>query len=143
MRIPDKCKDRAWFEHLHEQLEKIPGVSEVETSELSGGALLLHPDIPYNDLEMQLASLGLFELKRENLPIEAPMDAVMSRITNLDNVVSEVSQGGIDLPTLAFVGYMGLTLQQLAKGNLVGPAIPMLFGSIDLAYRFSSRNKTR
>ena len=139
LRIPDKTRDRKYFDQLEKQLQAIPGITRLEVNTLSGSLLLHHPERPFNEIKSELDRLGLFEMTGGDVPLEAPMDAVMTRLSNVDSVINEASSGGLDLATLAFVGSIGLTLQQIARGNLVGPAIPMFASTLDMAYRFSKR----
>ena len=40
--------------------------------------------------------------------------------------------GNVDLRTLAFLGLMGLTLHQVLRGQVLGPALPMLWNAFSL-----------
>jgi hypothetical protein len=45
------------------------------------------------------------------------------------------SEGRVDLRALAYIGLMGVTLLQLRRGNLLGPAIPFLWQAFSLLDR--------
>ena len=75
---------------------------------------------------------GLFELILEKPPMLTPMEAVSAKIGRADSTIREVSVGGLDLRTAAFIGDLLLALQQATRGNFSGPAIPMLLAALSL-----------
>jgi hypothetical protein len=132
LRIPDKCKDEAWFAAMQKMLDQLPGLTSVDTRPLSGSVLLMHPFVTFEDLIPELAALETFELTDEPIPAVTPMEAVMVKISRTDRLIGEASTGSIDLRTLAFLAAILLSLQQAARGNLSGPAIPMLFSALSM-----------
>lgn len=132
VRIPEKCLDSGYFASLQEQLESLPVVSDVETSAVSGSVLLLHPLHAFDEVRPELERLGLFELSTEKPPAITPMEAVSAKMARTDDAITEISSGGLDLRTLAFVAAILLALQQAIRGNWTGPAIPMILAALSL-----------
>jgi hypothetical protein len=132
LRLPEKCQDADYFDSLENALSSLPLFTDVEVSPLSGSVLLLHPFHSFDAVRPELERLGLFELIDEKPPAARPMQAVTARMVRTDSLISEISSGGLDLRTLAFVIAMVLTLQQAARGNFSGPAIPMFLAALGL-----------
>jgi hypothetical protein len=132
IRIPEECLNSDYFASLQEQLESLPVVSEVEVSAVSGSVLLLHPLHAFEEVRSELERLGLFELTTEKPPAMTPMEAVTAKIARTDDAINEISSGGVDLRTLAFVAAILLALQQAIRGNFSGPAIPMILAALSL-----------
>lgn len=132
LRIPEKCQDADYFTSLENELSSLTFFSEVEVSPVSGSVLLLHPFHASDVVKKELERLRFFELIDEKPPSESPMQAVTARMSRTDSLISEISSGGLDLRTLAFVIAMLLTLQQAARGNFAGPAIPMFLTALSL-----------
>lgn len=132
LRIPGKCKDPDYFQSLRESLSRIPGLDDVVASYVSGSVLLQHSCTSFDSLLPELVALDQFELTDEKIPPLPPMEAVMGKITRTDALIGEVSSGNLDLRTLIFAGALLMTLQQVARGNLVGPALPTLMAALSM-----------
>ncbi|MDX1344609.1 MAG: hypothetical protein R3179_01835 [Sedimenticolaceae bacterium] len=132
LRIPEKCQDADYFASLENQLTAVPLLTEVEVSPVSGSVLLLHPFHASDVVKMELERLGLFELVDAKPPAVSPMQAVTARMARTDSLINEVSAGGLDFRTLAFLVAMVITLQQAVRGNFAGPAIPMFLTALSL-----------
>jgi hypothetical protein len=132
LRLPEKCQDADYFTSLENELSSLPLFSEVEVSPVSGSVLLFHPFHAPDTVKMELENLGLFQLIDTKPPAVSPMEAVTARIARTDSLINEISAGGLDFRTLAFLIAMVLTLQQAARGNFAGPAIPMFLTALGL-----------
>ena len=132
LRLPEKCQDTDYFDSLENALSSLPLFTEVEVSPVSGSVLLLHPFHTFEGVRPELERLGLFELIDQKPPAVRPMQAVTARMARTSSLISEISSGGLDLRTLTFVIAMVLTLQQAARGNFSGPAIPMFLAALGL-----------
>ncbi len=132
LRVPEKCQDAEYFTALENELSSLPFFSGVEVSPVSGSVLLLHPFHPFEAVRPGLESLGLFELVDTKPPAVSPMQAVTARMARTDSLINEISAGGLDFRTLAFLVAMVITLQQATRGNFAGPAIPMFLTALSL-----------
>jgi hypothetical protein len=95
--------------------------------------LLLHPEQPFAELETQLKALELFEIVEAPASRESALMPVFSGIATVDEGLAEGTSGHFDLRTLAVIGLLGVAFHQLYRGNIVGPAIPMLMSAMELA----------
>jgi hypothetical protein len=60
------------------------------------------------------------------------IEPLRSSLSGIGNLVREGTAGSVDLRTLAFIGMMGLTLHQILRGQVLGPALPMLWNAFSL-----------
>ncbi len=133
LRIREKRQDPDYFQEICPQLESLAGISEVSFNDNTGSLLLRHPELPFTELGPRLSELGLFELVEGPEPKSTALNPVFSGFSWIDKTISDGSTGKVDLRSLAFLGLIGLSAQQIYRGNILGPAIPMLLSALDLA----------
>ncbi|MDX1697954.1 MAG: hypothetical protein R3308_06670 [Thiohalobacterales bacterium] len=139
LRVREKCKDPMYFEEARRRLTELPGIDEVRINCNNGTILLLHTDESLERLESRLRPLGLFDLNRGPEPVKPALAQLSSGIAMVDAAVQESSGGRVDLRTLAYIAMMGFTLHQIVRGNLLGPAIPMMGQALTLLDRINGR----
>ncbi len=137
LRITEKRQDPDYIQEVCGKLESLPGVAEVSFNETTGSLLLLHPELGFAELEPQLLELALFELVNGPEPKSPLLNPVWQGFSWFDQAISSGSAGNIDLRSLAFLGLLGLSAQQIYRGNIVGPAIPMLLGALNMAQQIN------
>lgn len=133
LRIREKRQEPEYFQEICPQLELLAGITEVSFNDITGSLLLRHPGLPFAELSPRLSKLALFEIVEGPEPKNTALNPVFSGFSWIDQVVSEGSTGKVDLRSLAFLGLIGLSAQQIYRGNIIGPAIPMLLSALDLA----------
>jgi hypothetical protein len=133
LRIKEKRQDPAYFDTLCSHIEALEGVSEVSANPNTGSLLILHPDLPFAQIEDQLTALRQFELISAPEPQQTALMPVFKGVGWLDEGLAEGTSGSFDLPTLGVIGLLGVAAYQLYRGNIIGPAIPMLMAALDLA----------
>lgn len=137
LRIREKRQDLDYFQAVCAQLESLAGVTETRFNGTTGSLLLLHPELLYVELEPQLKELALFELVDGPEPKSPALNPVFAGFSWIDQAISEGSAGNVDLRSLAFIGLIGVAAQQLYRGNIAGPAIPMLLSALSLAQQIN------
>lgn len=139
LRIREKCKDPMYFEELRRQLTSLPGVDEVRINCNTGTVLLLHTDQSLERLSDRLIPLGLFEIHTVPEPAKPALAQLSSGIAMVDAAIQDSSGGRVDLRALAYIAMMGFTLHQIVRGQLLGPAIPMMWQALSLLDRINDR----
>lgn len=100
----------------------------------TGSILLLHPSIPDAELETWLGENGVFELADEPpAPTGRALAPLISVVSKLNRAISERTSGRVDLRTILFVVAVVLAIRQLARGEVLGPAVPLLWIALQLA----------
>jgi hypothetical protein len=84
-----------------------------------------------------LRQLDWFALSEGREPVNSPLGSLSSRISMIDKAISGGSGGMVDLRTLAYVGLLGLTIRQAMRGQVLGPALPMMWQAIGLIKRLN------
>jgi len=140
-RLPEMRHEAEFFEQVKNQISKLNQVAAVEVSEVTGSIMISHPETNFENLEPQLAKLDLFEINLTPPPVTPAKDILSSSVSQLDQMISEGSSGGVDLNTLAFTAVLGIALFQMTRGNFIGPAIPMLLSGMDLLRKVSDNGQ--
>ena len=142
LRIEEKRKDPEFFEQVRNQLDSVSGIMEFKINSITGCIVISHPEQSWPELEEQLGELGLFEIahaQEPGIPETAESTAfgpLQYSLSRIDQTLSAGSAGKIDLRTLAYIGLMVFTIRQIMKGQVLGPALPMLWNALSLADRF-------
>ena len=135
LRIKARRNDYAYFEAVRRELDLLPGVDEVRINPATGTILLVHPEQPFAQLLSRLQRLELFEFKEGPEPHDSVLAPVSNAMAMVDKALFDGSEGRVDLRALAYIGLMGVTLLQLRRGNLLGPAIQFLWQAFSLLDR--------
>lgn len=133
LKITEKRQDPDYFTSLCSRIDALGGIDEVSANPTTGSVLLLHPELPYEQLEPQLAALALFEIVDSPAPEQSALMPVFDGLARLDEGLAGGTSGHFDLRTLAVIGLVGAAVHQLYRGNILGPAVPMLVSALDLA----------
>jgi len=142
MRLPEMRLENDFFDHCEQLISELEGVSQVEVSSITGSIMISHPETSFHRIESQLMPLELFELIPEPPPVTPAREMITSGVSHIDQFINERSSGGIDLGTIAFTAVLGTALHQMIRGNLTGPAIPMLISGLDLLRKVTPPDKT-
>jgi hypothetical protein len=132
VRIPSKKNDRDYFSRLTEYLSPLPGVQKVEANPLTGSILVLHnidlksvddlkPVADYSEMS------GLFKIIVPETSVRPLAHDVAASFAALNETVKAATSGTLDIPTLAFVGLVGVSIVQMSEGVVAVPAITALW----------------
>ena len=137
IRIPEMRQDQAYFDSVGHQLQQLSVITDVTTSATTGSILIQHTSTSMDELLAIIERIGLFELTAEAAPATPALEPLMSSMSGLNRAISEGTAGSIDLRTVAITAVAGIAIHQLFRGNLAGPAIPLLISTFNLAQGFS------
>ena len=142
IKIPDKTRDHAFFEQARERLSVLDGVEEVTVRPLASSILLLHPEIPFSEIEGKLEDLDLFELEEKpDTPEPAPVTPLLSSaLEDFERSVVSVSKEG---HALLFLLLLGLAFRQMLRGQIMTPALPLLLHALELAQKAATPETTK
>jgi hypothetical protein len=135
LRIREKCKDSQYFEELRRRLGSLSGVDEIRINSITGTILLLHSEQPYAQVADQLRQLRLFEITEGAESGTSALARLSSALATVDKAIAGSSGGSVDLRTLAYIGLMAFTVRQIIRGQVLGPALPMLWQALSLVGR--------
>ena len=129
LRIPAKRRDRAYFEQVKARLEQIHLISAVEVNPASASVLVRYAG-PLANLLVEAAGAGLHELAEisDDLPPVPPVtDTVIERLIDLDKQIIESSGASLNGRAMLLLGLVAAAGVQLYRGQLLGPAVPLLW----------------
>lgn len=132
IKIPDKTRDHAFFEQARERLSALDGIEEVTVRPLASSILLLHPEIPFSDIEGELGDLDLFEL--EEKPASSGPETLLF-IPALEDFERSVVNASKEGHALLFLLLLGLAFRQMLRGQVMTPALPLLLHALELAQK--------
>lgn len=138
LRIREKRQDHAYFEETCVCLEALPGIDQVLTNSNTGSIVILHELQDNDELQARIHKTGLFALTADTKPQAPAIEPLRSGLSDIGYLLREGSSGSVDLRTLAFLGMMGLTLHQIMRGQVLGPALPMLWNAFSLIGRVNN-----
>jgi hypothetical protein len=135
LRVPERRGDAAYFAAVLEQLAQVAGVEQVQANPVTGSVLVLHDELAYADLSARLDETGLFTLTQAPEPHAPGLAPVTSGFALVDRLLTEHSGGSADLRTLLFIVLLTLAIGQMLRGQVMAPAISLLWYALDLALR--------
>jgi hypothetical protein len=137
LRIRDKRQDQAYFEELCGRLEPLDCVEDVRVNCNTGSIILRHPNKSYAEVETELRQLKLFEIAEGPEPETPALRPLLSGISRIDQVIREESSGVANIRTVVIVVAVLLAIRQFRRGELLGPALPLLWNALALAGRLN------
>ncbi len=137
LRIRNKRQDQAYFAELLGQIQSLDCIEDVRVNSNTGSIILRHPERPYAEVETALQQLKLFDIAEGPEPETPALKPLISGISRIDQIIKEESSGIANLRTLVIVAAVLLAIRQFRRGNLLGPALPLLWNALELAWRFN------
>lgn len=137
LRIRDKRNDQAYFEELRGRIAESVDGADVRVNPITGSVLVSHGNMSVSELEGRLTETSMFELLDGPQPEAPALEHLFSGISRIDQAITESSGGGADLRTFMFIGIMAMAMQQMLRGNVMVPAMALLWNAMDLAGRKS------
>lgn len=127
IKIESRRGDVAYFREVEQPLSACPGITRLETNPVTGSLLILHA----GDLESIggfAEERGLFRLATLYPPTIVPLKYwVSENLKELDRGLKVLSSEALDLTSLIFLALVGLAIYQVLEGNLMAPAVTLLW----------------
>ncbi|MCB1755107.1 MAG: hypothetical protein KDJ38_06275 [Gammaproteobacteria bacterium] len=135
LRVPEIQQNGDYAAGLAEQLDKLPESCRCRINTLTGSVLVEHPDLNGEGLLEELRSLDLFRLHSGMPRSEPAIDQLMDGFARVDRALSDRTSGSVDLRTLAFTILLGIMFRQMVRGQLLGPAVPLLLSALSFLHQ--------
>ena len=136
LRVPEQRGDPFYFEEAGEKLATLDSLSQYNTNTTTGCIVLHFPDSDWASVEEQLNSMELFELTDTPVTDTPAMQPLLTGIARRDRTVASGSAGRVDLRTIMFLALTVLAIRQAMKGDILGPALPLILSAWSLAEKF-------
>ena len=131
LRLPARRGDTAFFAAMVEKLSSVPGVVTVATNPYLG-SLLVHHQCTLAELTRHSREFGLFEIDTRPPTPVALSQTMADQHRQTTDVVERILGPEVDMRSLAALGLAVLALAQLASGQVVPPAITLLWYTFSL-----------
>lgn len=130
LRVPDKRADTAWFSETADKLEKVDWINQVDTGPASA-SLVLHCDTAH-DLDERLSSTSVFEFQSRAPVVPPATEQIKAGLSRIDRALRKAGGGDNNLRSLLFLLMVILASVQMARGQIMVPAISLLWYAMEL-----------
>ena len=133
IRVPHKKRDHPFFQTVAAQLNGIDGVKASTTPET--GSILVHYQGDFAQLLISAAEAGLGELidlEMGGEPLEPLVDRLLNQGGAIERKLLSSTGGQVDVKTFAMLGLMLAAGVQLFRGQIFGPAVPLLWYTAEI-----------
>lgn len=127
LRVPAKRGDAHYFSRVREALIGLPGTGVVTVAPRTGGVLLEDTTLAPDALEALGLERGLFRLTLR--PAATTAAAPLEVADWLEDWVTGSPRAKLVLAS----GLVGLALMQVARGQVLGPAVNLLWSAYELS----------
>lgn len=135
IRIPAKRGDGLYFSALEAGLKSCAQIASIQVNPHSASVLIVFAeDGNLHVLGQYAQEHGLFDLQEEIVAVgHRPLGAVLSdQLGQANRLIARSSRGHLDVQTLFFLLFLGLGLKQLWRGQVMQPAIPLLWRAMEI-----------
>jgi hypothetical protein len=137
IRVPRKKRDHVFFQTVASQLNGIEGVKASATPET--GSILVHYQGDFAQLLINAAAAGLSELLDLEFGgelLEPLVDRLLNQAGTIEQKMLSSTGGQMDARTFAMIGLMLAAGVQVFRGQIFGPAIPLLWYTAEIVRNY-------
>lgn len=127
LRLPEARGDASYFAALEEWLASLDEVQSARGDYRTGGLLLLHTESSLESVAERASAAGWFHLES---PQETPLSGmaeVNALLSRFDARLRNASREELDLRALLFLTLMALAVRQILRGQIMAPAVTLLW----------------
>jgi hypothetical protein len=133
LKIDVKRRDQDYFAQVAEKLAGCREVTQIETNPLTGSVLILGPVSP-QVIGQHAAQQGLFQLASLTPEPRPLVEQVVPRLREASRSLQQLSGGSLDWNSLLFLALVGLAIHQALEGNVMAPAITLLWYALSILW---------
>lgn len=124
IRIPSRRGERRFFIDLANELKSCPAIRALDVNSATGSVLLINLEgIALDQISGYAEDKQLFRLTSPG-PM---METITDNVRRLDGAIRSLAGGEVDLASVGFVTLAGMGLYQLARGQILAPAVTVLW----------------
>jgi hypothetical protein len=131
LRISGKRNDTAYFSKLAEMIRACPGVGEARVNPLTGSLIVWHEG-PFEVVAAYAEARQMFRVTGPS-PAAPLRTQVAEGLEDTSRNLEAVTGGELDLDGMLIVGLTGLAIQQAIEGNIMAPAVTLLWYALHAA----------
>lgn len=131
LRIPGRRRDKSYFESVVERLRTYEAAHAVSADPATAGMLVMHRG-EFGDIVELARRDGLFSVSEVEPVGESALRTASASLRTVSSAVQNASGGVLDVPSLAYIGLVGLAVVQAVRGHVAGPATTLLWNALTL-----------
>lgn len=131
LRISGKRDDTAFFSSLAERMSACPGVT-LATANPATGSLVIQHEEAFEKIISHAQAEHLFRLVESSSPAKL-RDQMAQGLDETSRNLEKVSGGKVDFDGLLLVGLTGLAIHQAIAGNIMAPAVTLVWYALNAA----------
>lgn len=138
IKIPSKRSDAAYFVRLEAELTRCKGVASIQANLRAASILIGYAATgDLNTIANFARKRQLFNLEPEGQlpPQQSIGELAAAQIKFLDRLIETGSRGHLDLQSSFFLLFLVLGLRQMWRGQIMQPAIPLLWRVMEILYK--------
>lgn len=126
IRVPSCRGQETFFRQVSRELSCFPGVDRIEANPATAGILVV-PAVDSGALARFAETQGLFRLSEDGVAPMTITETLAAEFGGLNRELRRVSDGTLDLGSLAFAALVIGAIVQWQKGHVLGPASTLLW----------------
>jgi len=136
LRCLQRPVDGALLVAFAEALAAQPGIEALDARVATGSLVIEHPGLDAAQLLQRVERAGgEVGVDEPPQPVHDSLAPVRHTTAAMDNMLSQLTAGGLDARSLAFIVFFSLGVTQLLRGQVMMPAFSFLWYAFDLANR--------
>lgn len=136
IRIPEKRKDLSFFLNVYNHLRHIPVVDEVVINPATASVLLLFSDTAGDAVSDVLAQHEMFSLGDSDKATKPLRDQGSLSGSGVNRLFPSRSSSANEFRAILFLIMTGLAIHQALRGQILIPALSVLWYAVDLVSGF-------
>ncbi len=133
IKLPGKRGDGLFFSQLETWLRDCPGVAQVQINCRAASALIgFTPDGNLAQVARQARQHRVFKLENNPPPLKTVGEIFSDQLGQVNHMINTGSRGHLDSNSIFFLLFLALGVKQLWRGNIMQPAIPLLWRALEV-----------
>ncbi len=134
IRIPAKRGDGLFFTQLESWFKTCPGISQIQINPRAASVLVHFASVTpgLNEIARLARQHRIFRLDENPPPLKTVAEIVADRMGRANQVISTGTRGHLDSQSVFFLLFLALGIKQLWRGNIMQPAIPLLWRAVEI-----------
>jgi hypothetical protein len=139
LKIPQKRGDLRYFDRIAELFAGCPGITQLQLNPFAASILICHmTETDFLNIAEFAQTNGLFTITEQpdeetfTIPYLPIPKLTSTGLNRLDESLMDFSQGRLDGRSLLILALIGLSVRQMTKGHILGPASTLLWYAFSL-----------
>jgi hypothetical protein len=139
LRVVGQRRNPGWFAEAASVLGQLDWIDRVETN-VHSCSLTLHC-IDADCMDENLAQSGVFKFQAQAPQVASAVDQIQIGLSRIDRTLQSKSSANTNLRSLLFLLILVLAGVQMVRGQVMVPAISLLWYAIDLVMNARGQNQ--